>query len=350
MGYDGCSFFELLLNLSPVEPQRKRRYLDFERPLQELDDQIQKLKAHSHQSEFDVAEEIAALEKRSEQFLKNLFQNLSSYQIVQIARHPDRPSALDYIGLICEDFIEFAGDRAFSEDKAIVGGIAKFEGQAVMILAHQKGRNTNENRQRNFGMPRPEGYRKAYRLMLMAERWNIPIISLIDTPGAYPGIEAEERGQAQAIAENIMLMTDLKVPILSVIIGEGGSGGALALAVSDRMLMLQYSIYSVISPEGCAAITWKDGSLASKAAEALKLTSDNILNTGIAQRIIPEPLGGAHRNTFLAAQFLRAALQEELKQVLLMKSEDLIKKRYDLYRKFGSFEEDIVQSSVQGAP
>ncbi len=329
-----------------MDAQRKRRYLDFERPLQELDDQIQKLKAISHEADFDVAREISALEKRSEEFLKNLFQGLTSYQIVQLSRHPDRPSALDYIEFIFSDFTELCGDRSFADDKAIVGGIASFEGVPVMILAHQKGKNTNENRQRNFGMPRPEGYRKAFRLMKLAEQWNLPLISFIDTPGAYPGIEAEERGQAQAIAENILLMTDLKVPILSVIIGEGGSGGALALAVCDRLLMLKYSIYSVISPEGCAAITWKDGAMASTAAEALKLTSEHLMAKGIAQRLIQERLGGAHRNSFLAAQFLKDALREELKALQGLSVDQLLKRRYKLYRDFGLFSQKNQPSTI----
>lgn len=323
-----------------MEAQRKRRYLDFERPLQELDDQIQKLKTLSHQAEFDVAQEIVALEAKSEEFLKSLFSNLTSYQVVQLARHPDRPTALDYIGMLFEDFVELCGDRSFAEDKAIVGGLADFDGQTVMILGHQKGRNTAENKQRNFGMPKPEGYRKAFRLMSLAERWRLPVISFIDTPGAYPGIEAEERGQAQAIAENILLMTHLETPILSVIIGEGGSGGALALSVPDRLLMLEHSIYSVISPEGCAAITWKDPSRISTAAEALRLTSDQILKNGIAQRLVTEPLGGAHRNPFLAGQLLKMALKEELQQLVTLPTSELLKKRYDLYRGFGLYREE----------
>ncbi|MBN8555806.1 MAG: acetyl-CoA carboxylase carboxyltransferase subunit alpha [Deltaproteobacteria bacterium] len=317
---------------------KKRRYLEFERPLEELDQQIDRLKNLKVQGAVDVSSEIKTLEKKSEDLLTHIFANLNPYQIVQLSRHPDRPSCLDYLSMIFDEFIELHGDRNFMEDASIVGAMAKLQGQTVMVIGHQKGKSTQENQIRNFGMPRPEGYRKALRLMKLAERWKLPIITFIDTPGAYPGIDAEERGQAQAIAENILTMTDLSVPIISVILGEGGSGGALAIAVSDRMLMLEFSIYSVISPEGCAAITWKDGSFASKAAEELQVTSKDIVKAKVADRAIQEPLGGAHRDPLLMANRLKEALIKELQSLKALKSEDLISKRYDRYRHLGAFE------------
>jgi len=320
---------------------KKRRYLEFERPLAELDTQITQLKGLRLQSNVDVSAEIQTLEAKAAQILKELFSNLQPYQIVQISRHPDRPTALDYFELIFDDFLELHGDRHILEDRSIVGGLASIDGHSVLVLAHQKGRTTQENVQRNFGMPKPEGYRKALRLMKLAERFELPIITLIDTPGAYPGIEAEERGQAFAIAENILEMTDLKVPILSVILGEGGSGGALALAVADRMLMLEYTTYSVISPEGCAAITWKDSSFASKAAEALRLTAKEIQKAKVADSIIEEPLGGAHRDPHLAAEKLKTALVTELRSLKEMSVDQILKNRYARYRGLGVFEQKV---------
>jgi acetyl-CoA carboxylase carboxyl transferase subunit alpha len=320
-----------------MQPLRKRRYLEFERPLQELDSQVEQLKNLKLQGHVDVTNEIKALEKKSEDLLNTLFAALTPYQVVQMARHPDRPSALDYISIIFDDFFELAGDRKFMEDKSIVGGLASFSGRPVMLIAQQKGKTTQENMVRNFGMPRPEGYRKAFRLMQLAEQWKIPLVTFIDTPGAYPGIEAEERGQAQAIAENILTMTDLKVPIVSVILGEGGSGGALAIAVADRLLMMQYSIYSVISPEGCAAITWKDGSFASKAAEALQITSADIVKAEVADAVVAEPLGGAHRDALATGLKLKEVLDRELTELEKMSTEERVARRYLRFRKLGPF-------------
>lgn len=317
---------------------KKRRYLEFEKPLSELDAQITQLKSLRLQSNVDVSAEIQTLEAKADQLLKEIFSNLDPYQVVQISRHPDRPTAFEYIDLIFDDFIELHGDRHILEDKAILGGLASIDGKSVLVLAHQKGRTTQENMQRNFGMPKPEGYRKALRLMRLAERFKLPVITFIDTPGAYPGIEAEERGQALAIAENILEMTDLKTPILSVVLGEGGSGGALALAVADRLLMFEYTTYSVISPEGCAAITWKDASFASKAAENLRLTARQIHKAKVADGIIEEPLGGSHRDPHAAAEKLKTALVTELRNLIEMTQTDLLKKRYDRYRALGVFE------------
>ncbi|MDB5037308.1 MAG: acetyl-CoA carboxylase carboxyl transferase subunit alpha [Bacteriovoracaceae bacterium] len=318
---------------------KKRRYLEFERPLQDLDNQVEQLKNLKLQGQVDVSLEIKALEKKSDELLKTLFDHLTPYQIVQLARHPDRPSALDHIDTIFDDFTELSGDRAFMEDKSIVGGLASLDGIPVMLIGHQKGKTTQENVVRNFGMPKPEGYRKALRLMSLAEQWKIPLITFIDTPGAYPGIEAEERGQAEAIAKNILVMTDLKTPILSIVLGEGGSGGALAIAVADRLLMMQYSIYSVISPEGCAAITWKDGSFASKAAEALQLTAADLVKSGIADLVVPEPLGGAHRDPLSSALGLKAALLKELKNLQTFSQPDLLTNRYSRFRDMGPYRE-----------
>jgi acetyl-CoA carboxylase carboxyl transferase subunit alpha len=317
---------------------RKRRYLEFERPLQDLDSQVEQLKNLKLQGQVDVSAEIKALEKKSEELLKSIFTSLTPYEVVQLARHPDRPTALEYIEIIFSDFFELCGDRNFMEDKSIVGGLASLGDLPVMVVAHQKGRTTQENMLRNFGMPRPEGYRKALRLMKLAEQWKIPLITLVDTPGAYPGIEAEERGQAEAIAENILCMTDLKVPIVTVILGEGGSGGALAIAVSDRLLMMQYSIYSVISPEGCAAITWKDGSFASKAAEALQLTASDIVKTKVADAWIPEPLGGAHRDPLSTGLSIKDSLIRELSDLQKFSDVDLVQRRYNRFRNLGRFQ------------
>lgn len=326
--------------------QKKRRYLEFEKPLQELDEQIQKLKSLNQSAAgVNVTQEVQSLEKQADLLLKRLMESLTPYQVVQLARHPDRPTALDYIGMITEDFVELCGDRAFADDKSIIGGLGRLGTRTVMFVAHQKGRSTAENQQRNFGMPRPEGYRKALRLMKLSERWKLPIICLIDTPGAYPGIDAEERGQAEAIARNILEMTDMSVPIVGAIIGEGGSGGALAIAVCDRLLMMKYSIYSVISPEGCAAITWKNGSLAAQAAEALKLTAADALRLGVAHRLIEEPLGGCHRDAYLSAQNLKTALVEEMEKLVAVPESQLIESRYRQFRNLGSFERASVESS-----
>jgi acetyl-CoA carboxylase carboxyl transferase subunit alpha len=320
-----------------LSPAKKKRYLDFESPLQELDNQISQLKGLKLQGQVDVSREILALEAKASDFLKSTYESLKPYQVVQLSRHPDRPTALDYIEMMFDEFIPLQGDRAFMDDRALVCGLASLKGRAVAVIGHQKGRSTQENMQRNFGMPKPEGYRKAFRIMKLAERFNLPLITLVDTPGAYPGIEAEERGQAVAIAENIMLMTSLRVPILSVILGEGGSGGALAVAVCDRLLMFQYTTYSVISPEGCASIIWKDAAFASKAAEALKITAQEIQRIGIADEIVPEPLGGAHRDPLSAGGALAVALDKRLSELSQIPIEELIKQRYDRYRKIGAY-------------
>ncbi len=320
-----------------ISPSKKKRYLDFESPLQELDHQISQLKGLKLQGQVDVSREIHALEAKAADFLKTTYESLKPYQVVQLSRHPDRPTALDYIEMMFDDFIPLQGDRSFMDDKALVCGLASLKGRAVAVIGHQKGRSTQENMQRNFGMPKPEGYRKAFRIMKLAERFNLPLITLVDTPGAYPGIEAEERGQAVAIAENIMLMTSLRVPILSVILGEGGSGGALAVAVCDRLLMFQYTTYSVISPEGCASIIWKDAAFASKAAEALKITAQEIQKIGIADEIVPEPLGGAHRDPLSAGGALAVALDKRLAELSQVPIDDLLKQRYDRYRKIGAY-------------
>ena len=312
-----------------------RRYLDFEEPLVEFDIQIAKLKQLPLQGRVDVSNEIKALEQKAGALLNSIFSNLTAYQVVQLSRHPNRPTTLDYIEFIFHDFVELRGDRVFMDDPAIVGGLASFGSQSVMVIGNQKGRNTQENMLRNFGMSKPEGYRKAHRLMRLAERWKLPVITLIDTPGAYPGIDAEERGQAVAIAENILLMTSLEVPILSVILGEGGSGGALAIGVADRLLMMQYATYSVISPEGCAAITWKDGKFASQAAEALKLTAKELVKMKIVDEVLEEPLGGAHRDSHFSAQKLKLTLEKELTSLIRQPISTLLKTRYQRYRNFG---------------
>jgi len=321
-----------------------RYYLEFERPIEELEMKIEELKRVSDGKDIDISGEIKKLEKKVKELRSDIFSALTPWQKTLIARHPDRPYTLDYINLITSDFIELHGDRKFSDDPAIVGGVAKINDIPVIIAGHQKGRGTKERIYRNFGQPHPEGYRKALRLMKLAEKFKRPVITFIDTPGAYPGIGAEERGQAEAIAANLMEMSRLKTPIISIVIGEGGSGGALALGVADRLFMLEHSIYSVISPEGCAAILWKkNGDLIaedfSKAADALKLTAQDLLSFKIIDGIIPEPLGGAHRDPEETAkrisEYILTAI-EELKTKTLGK---LIEERYRRFRKIGSFEE-----------
>lgn len=318
--------------------KERRRYLSFEQDLAELDEQIAKLKELKIHGDVDLTLEIRRLEQKSDALLKKVCEALTPYERVQISRHPDRPTMLDYVNFVFKDFFELKGDRNFREDAAIVGGLAELDGQSLIILGQQKGRNTQENVQRNFGMPRPEGYRKALRLMRLAERWKLPVISFVDTPGAYPGIDAEERGQAEAIAKNIMMMAGLKVPILTVILGEGGSGGALALAVCDRLLMFEYATYSVISPEGCAAITWKDASFTNRAAEALCLTAPDLIKFGIADELIAEPLGGAHRDPAKAGEYLKMAIEKNLKLFQEGTLEKTLELRYQRYRKIGRFE------------
>lgn len=316
-------------------------YLDFEKPLEDLETKIEELKKLSDGTEIDIASEIKRLEKKAKDLRTEIFSNLTPWQKTMIARHPERPYTLDYISMIADDFIELHGDRRFADDPAIVGGVGKISGISMVIIGHQKGRGTKERIYRNFGQPNPEGYRKALRLMKLAERFKLPIVTFIDTPGAYPGIGAEERGQAEAIATNLMEMSRLKTPIISIVIGEGGSGGALALGVADRLYMLEYSVYSVISPEGCAAILWrKGGELTSddfsKAAEALKLTADDLKLFKIIDDIIAEPLGGAHREPEVTAKNISEFILRALETLKQKSPSKLIEERYKKIRKIGS--------------
>lgn len=318
----------------------KISYLDFEQPIAELEAKIESLRtSHDDHDNLDISKELAALEKKNKKLSEDIYGNLSAWQISQLARHPQRPYTLDYIQALFTDFEELHGDRAYSDDPAIVGGLARFEGQPVMVIGHQKGRDVRERQYRNFGMPRPEGYRKALRLYRLAEKFNIPIITLIDTPGAYPGIGAEERGQSEAIARNLYVMAELKTPIIGVIIGEGGSGGALALGVVDQLLMLQYGTYSVISPEGCASILYKSADKASIAAESLGITADRLKGLGLVDRIVPEPLGGAHRSPEVLMDTLRVVLKEELKSLKAKSIKSLLVTRYERLMSYGKFKE-----------
>jgi len=320
----------------------KISYLDFEQPIAELETQIEGLQAaHDANDALDISKELTALEKKNQKLSEDIYGNLSAWQISQLARHPQRPYTLDYIQGMFTDFEELHGDRAYSDDPAIVGGLARFEGQPVMVIGHQKGRDVKERQYRNFGMPRPEGYRKALRLFRLAEKFGIPIITLIDTPGAYPGIGAEERGQSEAIARNLYVMAELKTPIIGVIIGEGGSGGALALGVVDQLLMMQYGTYSVISPEGCASILYKSADKASIAAESLAITADRLKTMGLIDRIIPEPLGGSHRLPEVVMETLRAALKEELAKLKSKSIKTLLLSRYERLMGYGKFKEVV---------
>jgi len=312
--------------------------LEFEKPLAELERRIGELR-HMDQEQpgVDLSDDIARLEKKLNKMRRDVYSNISRWQRTQIARHPQRPYTLDYIDALMENFVELHGDRTFADDKSIVGGVAWFNGKPVMVVGHQKGRNTKEKVERNFGMPHPEGYRKALRLMKLAERFSIPVITLVDTPGAFPGIGAEERGQAEAIARNLIEMADLQVPVITVVTGEGGSGGALALAVSNRVMMLENSIYSVISPEGCAAILWKSQEYAQDAAEAMKLTAQDSLENGIIDEIIPEPLGGAHLDPLVAAKSMGASIQTQLDALSVMGPDELVIDRWSKFRKIGVF-------------
>ncbi|QWV98560.1 acetyl-CoA carboxylase carboxyltransferase subunit alpha [Geomonas nitrogeniifigens] len=316
----------------------QQSYLDFEKPLAELDKKIQELLAFSTEG-VDLSAEVAKLEEKAERMRQEMFANLSRWQTAQVARHINRPFTLDYLSLIFTEFVELHGDRNFGDDHAIVGGLARLDGEPVMVIGHQKGRDTKEKVFRNFGMPNPEGYRKALRLMEMAERFKLPIITFVDTPGAFPGIGAEERGQAEAIARNLREMSRLTVPIIVVITGEGGSGGALAIAVGDRILMLQHSVYAVISPEGCAAILWSDGTKGAQAAEALKLTAKDIKDLEVIDEIVPEPAGGAHRDHEAMAKNLHEALSRNLKELKAIPAEELIEQRYQKFRKMSRFAE-----------
>ncbi|GAA6184151.1 MULTISPECIES: acetyl-CoA carboxylase carboxyl transferase subunit alpha [Alteromonadaceae] len=312
-------------------------YLDFEKPIADLEAKIEELRLVNQGGEFDVGieESITKLREKSAELTAKIFSDLGAWQVSQIARHPMRPYTLDYIPRLFEEFDELAGDRAFADDKAIVGGLADFDGQPVMVIGHQKGRDTHEKIRRNFGMPKPEGYRKALRLMHMAERFNLPIITFIDTPGAYPGVGAEERGQSEAIARNLKEMADLSVPIICTVIGEGGSGGALAIGVGDRVNMLQYSTYSVISPEGCASILWKSAEKAPLAAEAMGVSAGQIKELGLINNIVEEPLGGAHRNHDAMAANLKATLKQQLSQLLSLSKDELLEQRYERIMSFG---------------
>ena len=313
--------------------------LEFEKPLAELERQIDELKRVGDERNIDVTGELATLEVKLDQRREEIYQGLTPMQRVLVARHPRRPYTLDYLSSIFTDFIELHGDRLFRDDPAIVGGWARLGGQSVMVIGHQKGRDTKENIKRNFGMPHPEGYRKALRLMHLAARFHAPIITLIDTPGAFPGLGAEERGQSEALARNILEMSSLGTAIISVVIGEGGSGGALALGVADRILMFENSVYSVISPEGCAAILWKDASQRERAAEALKLTADDLLRLGLVDEIIAEPIGGAHFDPETAGESLRTVLIRHLTELRRTRPEKLVKRRFDKYAAMGAYAE-----------
>ena len=313
----------------------KRHFLDFETPLAELETKIEELRYVQNESSVDISEEIDRLSKKSMQLAKDIYSHLTPSQVTQIARHPQRPYTLDYINDIFTDFQELHGDRSYADDLSIVGGLARFNGQACMVLGHQKGRDTKERAARNFGMARPEGYRKALRLMKLAEKFGLPVFTFVDTPGAYPGIGAEERGQSEAIGRNIFEMAQLEVPIIATIIGEGGSGGALAISVGDQMLMLQYSIYSVISPEGCASILWKTAERASDAAEALGITAHRLKALGLVDKIVSEPVGGAHRDYKQMSAYLKRTLNDALRQVADLKPKDLLNQRYERLRQYG---------------
>jgi acetyl-CoA carboxylase carboxyl transferase subunit alpha len=314
----------------------EREILDFERPIIDLERKIEELRGLSTAS-LDFSSEIRKLEQKAKKLTREVFAELTPQQKVQLSRHPARPYTLDYIRLLCDDWQELHGDRSFRDDPAIVGGMARFDDIEVLVLGHQKGRNTRENMHRNFGMPRPEGYRKCTRLMRLASRFRRPILCFIDTPGAYPGIGAEERGQAEAIAKSLQVMASLESPIVCTVIGEGGSGGALAIGVADRILMLEYSIYSVISPEGCASILWRDSSKVGEAATQLKLTAPDLLRLGIIDEIVPEAGGGAHRDPPLNASNLRAALKRNLAELMSLPKAELVERRYQKFRAMGSF-------------
>ena len=317
----------------------KVAFLDFESPIAELEDKIEQLRYVQDDSAVDIVDEIAALSKKSEALTKDVYAKLTPWQISQVSRHPQRPYTLDYIEHLFTDFEELHGDRCFGDDKAIVAGLARFNGQSVMVIGHQKGRDTKEKILRNFGMPRPEGYRKAMRLMRLAEKFGIPIMTFIDTPGAYPGVNAEERGQSEAIGRNLYEMSELRVPIVCTVIGEGGSGGALAIAVGDVTYMLQYSTYSVITPEGCAAILWKDSTRASEAAEALGITAPKLKALGLVDKILNEPLGGAHRDPQAMAITLKKAIADSLKTLSEKSPDKIVQERQKKLLEFGKFRE-----------
>jgi acetyl-CoA carboxylase carboxyl transferase subunit alpha len=315
------------------------KFLDFEQPIAELEAKIEELRYVGDDSEININEEVSRLKEKSAALTKNIFAKLSPWQVARVARHESRPYTQDYLDMIAPDFQELHGDRMYADDPAIVGGIGRIDGQAVMFIGHQKGRDTKERVRRNYGMPKPEGYRKAQRLMRMAEKFSMPVVTLIDTPGAYPGVGAEERGQSEAIAQSLYLMAGLKTPIISVVIGEGGSGGALAIGVGDKLLMLQYSIYSVISPEGCATILWKSAEKAEDAAEAMRITASSLSEFGLVDEVLSEPLGGAHRNPKAMAEVVRNALLSSLEELAQLSTDQLLERRQQRLASFGQFKE-----------
>ena len=320
----------------------KINFLEFEQPIAELEAKIEQLRFVQDDSAIDISEEISRLDAKSQSLTKEIYAKLTPWQSALVARHPQRPYTLDYLGLAFTDFEELHGDRNYADDHAIVGGLARFNGQSCMVIGHQKGRDTKEKIHRNFGMPRPEGYRKALRLMRLAEKFGLPIFTFIDTPGAYPGIDAEERGKSEAIGRNLAVMTELKVPLIATVIGEGGSGGALAIAVADVVAMLQYSTYSVISPEGCASILWKSAERAGDAAETMGITAHRLKSLGLIDRIINEPVGGAHRDHRAVAQSVKKSLQEALKQLSGLSSSELIERRFERLMSYGRFKEQAI--------
>jgi acetyl-CoA carboxylase carboxyl transferase subunit alpha len=315
------------------------KFLDFEQPIAELEAKIEELRYVGDDSEININEEVARLKAKSESLTKNIFAKLSPWQIARVARHESRPYTQDYLSQIAPDFQELHGDRMYADDPAIIGGVGRIDGRAVMFIGHQKGRDTKERVRRNYGMPKPEGYRKAQRLMKMAEKFSLPVVTLIDTPGAYPGIGAEERGQSEAIAHSLYLMAGLKTPMICVVIGEGGSGGALAIGVGDRLLMLQYSVYSVISPEGCASILWKSADKAEDAAEAMRITAAQLNEFNLIDEVLEEPLGGAHRNPKEAGEVIRNALLKNLDELDALSTEQLLEERQRRLSSFGQFKE-----------
>jgi len=315
------------------------KFLDFEQPIAELEAKIDELRYVGDDSEINISEEVARLKSKSESLTKSIFSKLSAWQIAQVARHPMRPYTADYLGMLAPDFQELHGDRMYADDPAIIGGIGRLDGRAVVFIGHQKGRDTKERVRRNYGMPKPEGYRKAQRLMKMAEKFSLPVITFIDTPGAYPGMGAEERGQSEAIAYSLFLMSKLRTPIISVVIGEGGSGGALAIGVCDRLLMLQYGIYSVISPEGCASILWKSADKAEEAAEAMKITASSLSEFGLVDEVLPEPLGAAHRDPAATGEVIRNALIKHLADLDKLDTDQLLEQRQQRLNGFGQFKE-----------
>jgi acetyl-CoA carboxylase carboxyl transferase subunit alpha len=322
----------------------KKTFLDFEQPIAELETKIEELRYVQTESAVDISEEIDQLSKKSQQLTKDIYSDLTPWQITKIARHPERPYTLDYVREIFTDFIELHGDRHFADDQSIVGGLARFNGNACLIIGHQKGRDTKERGLRNFGMTRPEGYRKALRLMKTAEKFKLPVFTFVDTPGAYPGIDAEERCQSEAIGRNIFEMAQLEVPIITTIIGEGGSGGALAIAVADQVLMLQYSVYSVISPEGCASILWKTSEKAQDAADAMGITAHRLKALGLVDKIVNEPVGGAHRDHKQMAAFLKRALNDAWRQLSDLKTRELLDRRYERLQSYGRFNDTKAES------